>query len=255
MDWFAKILGFVMIGLTLYIAIQSHPPVAEAFHKTFIPDTINETIILTVVGGTVGGYISFAGIHRLLDAGISGPASLAKISRSSVTGIILTSIMRTILFLAVLGVVVKNVQLDAGNPAATVFKSVAGNLGYRLFGLILWSAAITSIVGSAFTSVSFLKAISASAQKNNRAYIIGFILLSTIIFLIIGKPVPLLIFGGAINGLILPFALAIVLVAVLKKKIIAGYNHPTWMSVAGWLVVAVMSWMSVRAITDFMKQF
>ncbi len=255
MDLVAKILGFVMIGLTLYIAIQSHPPVAEAFQKTFIPDTINETIILTVVGGTVGGYISFAGIHRLLDAGISGPASLPKISRSSVTGIILTSIMRAILFLAVLGVVVKNVQLDAGNPAATVFKSVAGNFGYRLFGLILWSAALTSIVGSAFTSVSFLKAISASAQKNNRAYIIGFILLSTIIFLIIGKPVPLLIFGGAINGLILPVALAIVLVAVLKKKIIAGYNHPTWMSVAGWLVVAAMSWISVRAIIDFMKQF
>lgn len=255
MDWFAKILGFVMIGLTLYIAIQSHPPVAEALHKTFFPDIINETIILTVVGGTVGGYISFAGIHRLLDAGISGPASLSKISKSSVTGIIITSVMRTILFLAALGVVVHHVALDANNPAATVFETVAGKFGYRLFGLILWSAAITSVVGSAFTSVSFLKAINDSAQKNTRAYTIGFILLSTIIFLIIGKPVPLLIFGGAINGLILPIALAIILVAVLKKKIIAEYRHPAWMSVAGWLVVAVMSWLSVKAIIDFMKQF
>ena len=255
MDWFAKILGFVMIGLTLYIAFQSHPPVAEALYKTFIPDTINETIILTVVGGTVGGYISFAGIHRLLDAGISGKELLQKISKSSVTGIIITSIMRAILFLAVLGVVVNNVQLDAGNPAATVFETVAGKFGYRLFGLIFWSAAITSVVGSAFTSVSFLKAINTSAQKNSRAYTIGFILISTIIFLIVGKPVPLLIFGGAINGLILPIALAIVLIAVLKKKIIGDYHHPVWMSVAGWLVVAVMSWMSARAIIDFIKQF
>ena len=255
MDLFAKVLGFVMIGLTLYIAVQSHPPMMEAVHKTFIPDIINETIILTVVGGTVGGYISFAGIHRLLDAGISGKESLQKISKSSVTGIIITSVMRTILFLAVLGVVVNHVTLDTNNPAATVFETVAGKFGYRLFGLIFWSAAITSVVGSAFTSVSFLKAINASAQKNSRIYIIGFIVLSTIIFLLVGKPVPLLIFGGAINGLILPIALAIILVAVLKKKIIAGYNHPIWMSIAGWLVVAVMSWMSIRAISDFIKRF
>lgn len=255
MDWFAKVLGFVMIGLTLYIAIQSHPPVMEALQKTFIPDTIDETIILTIVGGTVGGYISFAGIHRLLDAGISGKEALSKISKSSVTGIVITSVMRAILFLAVLGVVVNHVTLDAANPAATVFETVAGKFGYRLFGLIFWSAAITSVVGSAFTSVSFFKVVNVPAQKNSRNYIIGFIVLSTIIFLLIGKPVPLLIFGGAINGLILPIALAIILIAVLKRKIISGYQHPLWMSIAGWLVVAVMSWMSIKAIIDFIKQF
>jgi len=164
MDIFAKVLGFAMIGLTLYICFQSHPPLAEAVHKTFIPDTINETIILTIVGGTVGGYISFAGIHRLLDAGIAGKEALPKISKSSVTGIVITSIMRSVLFLAVLGVVVHHVKLDANNPAATVFENVAGNFGYRLFGLIFWSAAITSVVGSAYTSVSFLKAINVSAD-------------------------------------------------------------------------------------------
>ena len=55
MDNFAKGLGFIMIGLTLYVAIQSHPPVGQALLKTFVPDQINETIILTIVGGTVGG--------------------------------------------------------------------------------------------------------------------------------------------------------------------------------------------------------
>lgn len=254
MDWVTKILGFVMIGLTLYIAIQSHPPIAEAVYKTFIPDTINETIILTIVGGTVGGYISFAGIHRLLDAGISGPEALPKITGSSVTGIIITSVMRTILFLAVLGVVINKVQLDAGNPAATVFETVAGKFGYRLFGLIFWSAAITSVVGSAFTTVSFLKAINFSVQKNSRAFTIGFIILSTLVFLLVGKPVALLIFGGAINGLILPIALAIVLLAVIKKKTIDGYTHPRWMSISGWLVVGMMSWLSIKAIIDFLKQ-
>jgi Mn2+/Fe2+ NRAMP family transporter len=72
MDVFAKTLGFVMIGLTIYVAFQAHPPMKEAALKTFFPDRINELVILTIVGGTVGGYISFAGAHRLLDAGITG---------------------------------------------------------------------------------------------------------------------------------------------------------------------------------------
>lgn len=70
MDAFAKILGFVMIGLTLYVAFTSNPPMAEAIHKTFLPDRIDFMSIVTIVGGTVGGYITFAGAHRLLDAGI-----------------------------------------------------------------------------------------------------------------------------------------------------------------------------------------
>jgi Mn2+/Fe2+ NRAMP family transporter len=255
MDRFAKTLGFVMIALTVYVAIKSNPPTAEALHKTFLPDKINETIILTIVGGTVGGYISFAGIHRLLDAGIAGRAALPKISKGSVTGIIITSIMRYVLFLAVLGVVVNNVSLDSNNPAATVFETAAGKTGYRLFGLILWSAAITSVVGSAFTSISFLRAISSNAQKKSAAYIIGFILLSAIIFLLIGKPVQLLVFGGAVNGLILPVALALILLAAMKKNIMNGYKHPLWMSIAGWLVVATMGWMGIKAVMDFIKQF
>ena len=59
MDLFAKILGFVMIGLTLYVAFQSHPPLQEALIKSFVPDTINESIILTIVGGTVGRIYKF----------------------------------------------------------------------------------------------------------------------------------------------------------------------------------------------------
>lgn len=65
--------------------------------------------------------------------------------------------MRIALFLAVLGVVSKGLHIDESNPAASVFKLAAGNVGYKIFGLIMWSAAITSVIGAAYTSVSFLK--------------------------------------------------------------------------------------------------
>jgi len=248
MDGFAKLLGFVMIGLTVYVAIQSDPPLAEATLKSFIPDHINETIILTIVGGTVGGYISFAGAHRLLDAGISGEGAIKQVSKGAVSAILIASIMRIILFIAALGIVWQGIALDPKNPAATVFQQAAGEAGYRIFGLVLWSAAITSVIGSAFTSVTFARLLHPVVKSHFNKVIIGFILLSTTIFLLVGQPVKVLVMAGAVNGLILPFALSLILVAAYRKKIVNRYRHPVKLAIAGWIVVALMSYVGVKAI-------
>ena len=58
-------------------------------------------------------------------------------------------------------------KLDPANPPASVFRHAAGNLGYKFFGLVLWAAAITSIVGAAYTSVSFLRSMSAAVERYN----------------------------------------------------------------------------------------
>lgn len=254
MDWFAKILGFVMIALSLYVAISSGPPVGEALYHSFVPEKINTMAIVTLVGGTVGGYISFAGAHRLLDAGIKGKENLPKVTQSSISAIILASTMRILLFLATLGIVVKGGVLDSSNPAASVFQLAAGNIGYKIFGIVLWSAAITSVIGSAYTSISFIKTFHGILEKNSRQIITLFIIISTIIFSIIGKPVKILIIVGALNGLILPFALAIMLLAATRYKIVGDYKHPLWMSIAGWIVVLAMTWMGATTIVnDFSK--
>ena len=253
-DAFAKLLGFVMIGLTLFVAFQSNPPMGEAVVKTFIPDIIDETIILTIVGGTVGGYISFDGAHRLLEAGIGGKENIARVSTGAVSAILIASMMRVILFIAALGVVWQGIVLSNDNPAATVFQSAAGQLGYRIFGLVLWSAAITSVVGSAFTSVTFAKLLHGTVAKNFKTVILSFIVFSTVIFLIVGQPVKVLVTAGAVNGLILPFALAIILLAAYKRKIIGDYHHSVWLAVAGWIVVLAMGYMSVKTIIGLFQE-
>jgi Mn2+/Fe2+ NRAMP family transporter len=248
MDWFAKLLGFVMIGLTLYVAITSNPPVGEAVKRSFFPETISVTAIVTLVGGTVGGYISFAGAHRLLDAGISGKASLPAVSKSSVQAILLASAMRILLFLAALGVVVTGAVLNKDNPAASVFQIAAGDAGYRIFGVVLWCAAITSVVGSAYTSVSFLRSFHPGVIKNERLIITLFIVFSAIIFALVGRPVQVLVVVGTLNGFILPIALAMMLLAIRKSSLMKDYKHPVWLQIAGWAVVVVMSYLAVITI-------
>lgn len=251
MDLFAKVLGLVMIVLTLYVAISAQPPMIEVINKSIIPEKISFMAIVTLVGGTVGGYISFAGAHRLLDAGIKGQNHLPEINKSAVSGILITGTMRVILFLAVLGVVAGGGILDSDNPPASVFKIAAGVTGYRFFGVVMWSAAITSVVGASYTSVSFLKSFHPFIEKNQRWIISLFIISSTGIFVFIGKPVQLLIAAGAINGLILPFALSCLLIASRKPQLMRNYKHPLWMQVAGWVVVMAMGWMSIVAIMDW----
>ncbi|MBX0333038.1 divalent metal cation transporter [Pontibacter sp. HSC-14F20] len=243
MDRFAQVMGLLMILLIVYVAITSSPPLAEAAVKTFVPDQIDFIAIITLVGGTVGGYITFAGGHRLLDAGVKGEAALPEVNTSAVSGITVASIIRIFLFLAALGVVSKGLILDKSNPPASVFQLAAGNVGYKLFGIVMVSAAITSVIGSAYTSVSFIKSFHRSIEHYENWFIIGFIVVSTAIFFTIGRPVHLLILAGALNGLILPITLGTILIAAHKTEVIGRYKHPLWLTVFGILVVLVMAWM------------
>ena len=248
LDRFARVLGFLMIGLTCYVVFVSRPPVGEALYRTFVPARIDVTAILTLVGGTVGGYISFSGAHRLLDAGMRGVACQPAVRRSAVSAILLASVMRILLFLAALGAMNTGLQVGTENPAAMVFRHSAGMIGYRIFGLVMWSAAITSVVGSAYTSISFLRSLHPLFATRQRWVLVVFVLISLSIFLVVGQPVNILVYAGALNGFILPFSLGMLLLAVHLKRSDGGQRHALWLTMAGWLVILATGWMGIRAI-------
>ena len=252
MDLFVKILGMVMVALIAYVVFASQPPLAEAAYRTFVPETIDARAIVTLVGGTVGGYITFAGAHRLIDAGISGVDSLPEVRRSAVTGIVLTAFIRYFLFLAVLGVIGLGLAIDDANPPASVFQNAAGPVGYKIFGIVMWSAAITSVIGAAFTSVSFIKTFSSKLEIRVNYVIVAFIVVSTAIFLLVGQPVSILVWAGTINGFILPIGLAIVLIASRNKRVVGEYQLQTWLRIAGWFVVVVMTVFSVQTLWNLL---
>ena len=253
MDRLVILLGLVMIGLTSFVAVTSGPPVGDALRETVAPSTVNFLVITTLIGGTVGGYIVYAGAHRLVDNGVRGVENVGAITRSSVTGILLTAIMRVLLFLAILGVVTGGAALDPANPAASAFENALGTTGRIVFGVVLWSAAITSVIGASYTSVSFLKVAGAWVTRYERWVVVAFIAFSTIAFLVLGTtPVNLLIFAGAFNGLILPFGLGLLLwVAARRRDLLGGYRYPAWLVAVGaaaWVLTIYLGWNSLRGL-------
>ncbi|WBL18079.1 NRAMP family divalent metal transporter [Citricoccus sp. NR2] len=254
------VLGLVMIALTIYVAIVSQPPVGDALRQTVLPDFIDFAAITTIVGGTVGGYITYAGAHRLLDSGTAGPENIKEVSRAAVNGILVTGIMRYILFLAVLGVVASGVVIDTSsaqaNPAAQAFQFAAGEWGLRAFGLVFWAAGISSVIGAAYTSVSFFTVFFKNMTDRARSYTtVGFVAVSLVIYLIVGTtPAALLVFAGGFNGLVLPVGLTIFMyIGWFRRDLLGGHRHPVWLLVVGTIVTALTWYMGARSVVPIFQ--
>lgn len=144
----AQILGGIIIVVMLVVAFMAKPPVGDAVVHIFTPENPKELIpvMVTLLGGSCGGYITFSGAHKLLDAGWGGkPEEVKHFRKSVLTGICVSSSVRILLFLCVLGVctagtvvVAENVAAVTGaaNPAAEAFRLAAGDIGYWKEGYV-----------------------------------------------------------------------------------------------------------------------
>ena len=253
LDRIVVLLGAVMILLMLYVAIVAAPPVGEALKNTVLPEQVDFLVITTLIGGTVGGYITYSGAHRMIDSGVHGVENVKAISNGSILGILVTGVMRVLLFLAIFGVVAGGVTLTSDNMAAEAFGAAAGEIGVRMFGVILWAAALTSVIGAAYTSVSFVTK-STTPERTRNLVTVGFIAFCAVVYVLLGQaPQTLLIFAGAFNGLILPVGFAVLLwVALRRRDLMKGYKYPKWLFTIGvlaWLLTLYLGWNSLAGLS------
>ncbi|NKY96948.1 NRAMP family divalent metal transporter [Nocardiopsis alborubida] len=255
LDRILVVLGLAMIVLTVYVAFVSQPPVGEALRQAVLPERFGADVFLatvTIIGGTVGGYITYAGVHRLVETGQGGRENVRAITQTSVTGIIVTGVMRVVLFLAILGVVAGGADiLASANPSAEAFRQAAGETGARLFGVILWAAAVSSVIGASYTSISFVTTFHPWLEKRRGLLVTVFIGLSLAILLLSGQaPNTLLILAGALNGVILPVGLGILLWVAARRSgdLLGGYRYPRWLIVIGVAAWALTAYMAIGSL-------
>jgi Mn2+/Fe2+ NRAMP family transporter len=246
------LLGLVMIVATLAIAVTSGPPVGDAVVSVVRPKSFDVVAVTTIIGGTVGGYITYAGAHRLLDSGRTGAEHVGDITRSSVVSVLVTGLMRALLFLAILGVVAGGAKLATDDPAGSAFQAAAGEVGLRVYGLVLWAAALTSVIGAAYTSVSFLTR-SRTSERTRNLLTVAFIAITTLVFVVVQEaPVSLLVFAGTFNGLIVPIGVGVLLwVAWRRRDLLGGYRYPAWLLGVGalaWLFTLYLGYESILAL-------
>jgi len=167
------------------------------------------------------------------------------------------------LFLAILGVVASGgiITLSGAgaNPAAQAFGHAGGAVGMRLFGLVLWAASITSVIGAAYTSITFVDVFKRGGMTpaRQRMATAVFILIGLLAYLALGKtPTALLVFAGGFNGLILPLGLTIfVYTGWRRTDLMQGHAYSrVFLCASG--AVCLLTWYmgiaSVKPIFDFL---
>jgi Mn2+/Fe2+ NRAMP family transporter len=248
------VLGVVKIVLIIALVTVTAPPVGEAALGTVAPRGLPLLAILTLIGGTVGGFITYSGAHRLIDAGITGVENVKRINRGALTGILVACVLRIVLFLGFFGVVATGARLaNAADAAGSSFLAAFGTVGLHLFGLVFWAAGMTSTMGNSYTTATFLRSYIGPVRRHFNRAVIVLIGLATIVFIGAGQtPQAMLVFAGAINGLVLPVGLAIILLVALRRRdLIAGYRYPKVLlgaGVAAWLFTAYAAALSVTSI-------
>ncbi|TCO30414.1 Mn2+/Fe2+ NRAMP family transporter [Kribbella steppae] len=255
MDRAVLVLGAVMLLIAGWLAVTSGPPVGRALQNVVLPEQADFLVITTLIGGTIGGYVMYAGAHRLLDSGASGPQYVREISRASVAGILIAGLLRAVLFLAILGVVAGGASLDPANPTASAFQHAAGEFGLRAFGVLLWAAGIACVIAAAYTTVTFVTSRTTTSDRTRTVLVVLFIAVSTVIYLSVGTaPAKLLVFAGAFNGLLLPLGIGVILwVAWQRADLLRGYRYPRPLLVLGgsaWLLTIYLAVRSVKPVFE-----
>ncbi|MGL5298360.1 MAG: NRAMP family divalent metal transporter, partial [Plesiomonas sp.] len=180
MDQMARYLGLFMIVLIAYVAMTSLPPMGETLTAAVMPGDLGNLLLptLTIVGGAVGGY--YTGAQRLVDIGLQGQENIPSIKKAAWAGISIAVVIRILLFLAIFGVIATGAVLDKANPAADAFRQGAGQIGYFIFGLVLFVASITSVVGNSYMAISLIKTLFPVVARHEKMWCIAFIALTSL---------------------------------------------------------------------------
>lgn len=248
LDLFMKGMALVMVSLLVAMVVLADIDVLKALHFTLMPEKTDVRATITLVGGTVGGYITFAGAQRLLDAGVTGKENAPQVEKSAYRGILFTGFFRYFLFIGVLSPVLAGLALNPENPTASVFSAYFGSRGGILFGMMIWAASITSVVGATYTSLAFLKDLHPGFLKYKKIWALVFIAISLFINILFGKPVSLLVFAGYLNGFILPLGLGVVLVALARNPALRELRISKALQGAAWGVVMLLLYFSVWSL-------
>ncbi|EOA8955978.1 NRAMP family divalent metal transporter [Vibrio harveyi] len=255
MDQMARYLGLFMIILIAYVAMTSLPPMGETMSAAVMPTDIGSLLLptLTIVGGAVGGY--YTGAQRLVDIGLQGKDKVPAIKTAAWAGISIAVVIRILLFLAVFGVIATGATLDSANPAADAFRQGAGEVGYFIFGLVLFVASITSVVGNSYMAISLIKTLFPIVARNEKVWCVGFIIITSLGTVTMNMPILLLMLAGLVNSIILPIVLGMILVATRRKDIVGDYKHPVYLTFTGIAIVVVMAASSMTNISNFVSKF
>jgi len=151
-------------------------------------------------------------------------------------------------------------NINSASDAALALKPLAGNLAYLLFTIGILGVGLLGVPvlagGPAYAISEIFKWKEGLYLKFKQAHsFYGVIIVSMLVGLLLNflniDPIKALIYAAALNGVIAPFILVLIVLLSSNKKIMGEWVNKKGITIAGWVVTVAMALIGVLTIWFF----
>ncbi|MBI4919945.1 Nramp family divalent metal transporter [Candidatus Azambacteria bacterium] len=279
---YVKFLKYLVLSLLAYIvtAFAIKQNWSEVLISTIRPTVLwNKAYLLNIVailGTTISPYLFFwqsdeeveeeVAKHKLKEMGVGTPEIGKKDIRDmridTVFGMFFSNFITFFIILTAAATLALSgiTDVDTADKAATALRPIAGDFAYLLFAVGIIGTALLSVpilAGSASYAVSeafnWKEGLYKKFSKAHGFY--GVITVATAIGLIINfTPIPpfkVLYYAAALNGILAPPLMALMLIIGNDKKIMGKYTNSRFSNIFGWFITAVMAIAAIALIWSY----
>jgi len=252
-----------LIYLTyIFSGIMAGPDWGEVAAQTFKPSIRTDFpyiyMVIAIVGSTIAPWMQFYQQSAIRDKEVS-PKNYSFVRWDTYIGTIFMAIVSFFIIVACAATLNKQgIQIETAKDAALALKPLAGKYCFVLFGIGLLNAAIFSTaVIPLSTSYAICEAFgweSGVGKSFREAPVFmgiytGLVVLGALIILIPGVPlIPIMVLSQALNGILLPVILIMILLLINNKEIMGEWINSKLFNFLAWFTVVVVIILSVVLI-------
>ena len=153
-------------------------------------------------------------------------------------------------------------KIGTAAQAAEALRPIAGDFAYLLFAIGIIGTgllAVPVLAGSSAYALSETTGLKAGLSKKTKRApgFYGIIVASTFIGMLISwwgiDPIKALYYAAALNGLMAPPLMVLIILIANNKKIMGNYVNNKIANIGGWIIVTVMSIAGILLIVDLLK--
>lgn len=269
---FAYVFTAFIVKLDWGIIVQNTVLPQIKFSKDYLLN------IVAILGTTISPYLFFWQAsqeveeaiveEKIPDIGVGTPAvsreNVADMNWDTIIGMFFSqAIMFFIIITTAATLHAKGItNIETASQAAEALRPVAGNLAYLLFaaGIIgTGLLAVPILAGSSAYAVAETIGLKAGlSKKPGRALgFYGVIAASTLIGMSISllgiNPIKALYYAAALNGIVAPALMVLVILIANNKDIMGKFVNKRISNIAGWVIVLVMAIAAILFIIDSLK--
>ncbi|MFS0575990.1 Nramp family divalent metal transporter [Sporosarcina sp. 179-K 3D1 HS] len=261
-----KLIERVMVVLIVVMSftfittmIVAKPDLGAVFQGAFIPTLPSGSIIMVIalIGTTVVPYNFF--IHStMVQERWSKPSDLKEARLDTIVSISIGGLI-TAAILITAGAMIYGVEVSSVADLSLQLEPILGEWAKVFISIGLFAAgfssALASPLGAAVTIGSVLKWKNGMKDKRFKAVFVIVMVIGIVSSGLGFKPLDVLLFAQALNGILLPVIAILLLIIMNNKKRLGKYTNSVKANIVGGIVALICTGLGIYSLVDAVQVF